>query len=385
MKAIIHATIETMTGKPIENGTVLFNESEIVSVGESLTLPSDVEIIDGTGMYVTPGLIDAHTHLGAFIQGYPESMSDGNEMTNPLTPQLRILDAIYQDDPGFSEALSGGVTCVQILPGSANVIGGEGAIVKTCADVVDRMVVRAPSGMKAALGENPVRVYGGKTNMPMTRMANASLMRQALNDAHNYQGKKEQAEKKGEFFEKNLGMEALLPVINRELPLRIHCHRSDDIATAIRIAEEFNILYTIEHCTEGHLIASYLAEKNIMAAIGPTLTGKPKLELKNASWQTLTTLYNAGVHFCIITDHPVIPIDQFYVCAALAFKAGLPRDIALKAITIFAAEHLGIADKVGTLEKGKDADIVLWDGDPLDVRSHVLRTFIEGREVYSKE
>lgn len=383
MKAIVSATIETVTGDAIENGTILFDNTGILAVGEGLVPPEGADVIDGKGLFVSPGLVDAHTHLGVFVQGYPESMADGNEKTNPLTPQLRVLDAVYPHDPGFVDALSGGVTCVQVLPGSANVVGGQGAILKTRVDVVDKMVVQAPSGMKAALGENPVRVYGEKSNTPMTRMGSASLMRQALNDAVNYREKKEEAERKGDFFEKNLGMEALLPVIEKKMPLRVHSHRADDIATAIRIAEEFQILYTIEHCTEGHLMAPYLAEKNVMAAVGPTLVGRSKLELKNKSWETLTALYNAGVHFCIITDHPVIPIDQFIVCASLACHAGLPREVALKAVTLWGAEHLGIADKVGSLEAGKDADIVLWDGDPLDARSHVLKTFIDGEEAYS--
>ncbi|NLK19955.1 MAG: amidohydrolase family protein, partial [Synergistaceae bacterium] len=307
----------------------------------------------------------------------------------PVVPHLRILDAIYQDDTAFDDALAGGVTCVQTLPGSANIIGGQGAIIKTAVNregrkrIVDEMVVRAPSSMKAALGENPIRVYKEKKKLPNTRMGNAALLRQAFVDAENYRVKAARAKDRGEAVERNLMHEAMLPVLEGDLPLCIHAHRCDDIATAVRIAGEFSASYTVEHCTEGHLIAPFLAERGVRAAVGPTLTGKPKVELRNKTWETPLALWKAGVHFCIITDHPVIPIEHLSVCLSLAVRAGLPREEALKAVTLYAAEHLGIQDRVGSVEPGKDADLAIWDGDPLDARTAVRFTIIDGETVYS--
>ena len=381
-KALLHGTVETMAGRVLRDACVVIDAGKIVSVEEKGTAPEGCEVFDVTGTTVTPGFIDAHTHIGTYCDGFPEAMEDANDMVDPVAPQLRILDAIYQDDTAFADALRGGVTCVQTLPGSGNIIGGQGAVIKTKPDVADRMVMVAPSGMKAALGENPIRVYKEKGKLPNTRMGNAALMRSALVNAANYRAKREQAETKGDAFERNLAWEAMLPVLDGTLPLRVHAHRCDDIATAVRIAKEFGVRLTIEHCTEGHLIADFLAENNVMAAVGPTLTGKPKIELRNKTWETLPILYKAGVHLCIITDHPVIPLEHLSVCVALAVKAGLPREAALRCVTLGAAEHLGIQDRVGTLEPGKDADIVVWDGDPLDARTSVRLTFVNGEVAY---
>jgi imidazolonepropionase-like amidohydrolase len=312
-------------------------------------------------------------------------MQDTNDMVEPVAPQLRALDALYPGDMAFSDALAGGVTCVQALPGSGNVIGGQGVIVKTKADLVERMVVREPSAMKAALGENPARVYSAKGKLPTTRMGSAYLMRDAFVRARNYREKMDSSKKKDEPFERSLAMESLLPVLDGKLPCRVHCHRMDDIQTAVRVAEEFGLRYTIEHCTEGHLIAPWLAEKKVFAAVGPTLSSRSKIELRNKTWGTPLALWKAGVHFCIITDHPVIPIEHLSVCASLAVRAGLPAEEALKAVTIYAAEHLGIENRVGSLEEGKDADAAVWDGEPLDSRSRVVKTFVGGELVYSRD
>lgn len=390
MKAILAGALETGLGTVLSNVTVFVENGKIADIAEGLGPKNADEVIDASEMIVTPGLIDAHTHIGTYCEGFPESMEDANDMVTPVVPHLRILDAIYQDDTAFADALAGGVTCVQTLPGSGNVIGGQGAIIKTATasggrkKTADEMVVKAPSSMKAALGENPIRVYKEKQKLPNTRMGNAALLRQALVEAENYRNKMIQARSKNEPAERNLQHEALLPVLDGDLSLCVHAHRCDDIATAVRIAGEFSIPFTVEHCTEGHLIAPFLAEKKVFAAIGPTLTGKPKLELRNKTWDTPLALWKAGVHFCIITDHPVVPIEHLSVCLSLAVRAGLPREEALKAVTIYAAEHLGIADRVGSVEKGKDADLVVWDGDPLDARSRAVVTIIEGETVYSR-
>ena len=390
MKAVLAGAVETGLGTLRSNVTIFMEGGKISRIREGLDPGEASDVLDARDRIVTPGFVDAHTHIGTFCEGFPESMEDANDMVNPVVPHFRILDAIYQDDTAFGDALAGGVTCVQTLPGSGNVIGGQGAVIKTGTfangrkKVVEDMLVRAPSSMKAALGENPIRVYREKGKLPNTRMGNAALLRQAFVDAENYRKKLLLAQSKNEAAERNLQHEALLQVLDRELSLCVHAHRCDDIATAVRIAEEFSIPYTVEHCTEGHLIAQYLAEKKVFAAVGPTLTGKPKIELRNKTWDTPVALWKAGVHFCIITDHPVIPIEHLSVCLSLAVRAGLPREEALKAVTLYAAEHLGISRRVGTLEEGKDADLAIWDGDPLDSRSRVLKTVIEGEVVFSR-
>ncbi len=385
-KYLLGGTVLTGTGERIGKGTVVLDGRRIAEVGAAskISVPKGAETFDLQGCFVTPGLIDAHVHMGTYNEGFPEDMQDANDMVDPVTPQLRILDALYPGDMSFSDALAGGVTCVQTLPGSGNVIGGQGLIVKTKADIVERMVVREPSAMKAALGENPVRVYSAKNKLPNTRMGSAYLMRDAFVRALNYRDKMKAAKAKKEPFARDLIMESLLPVLDGKLTWRVHCHRMDDIQTAVRVAEEFGLHYTLEHCTEGHLIAPWLAEKKAFAAVGPTLSARVKVELRNKTWDTPLILWKAGVHFCIITDHPVVPIEHLSVCASLAVRAGLPAEEALKAVTLYAAEHLGIQDRVGSLAKGKDADIAVWDGEPLDARSKVVTTFVDGEAVYGK-
>lgn len=379
------ARVFTVTGQTYDGGDILIDGGKIAAVGVGLTAPDDADTLDMSGMTITPGLIDAHTHIGSSTQGYPMEMRDTNERSDPLTPYLRILDAINPDDEAFENSLSGGVTCVQTLPGSANIIGGAGAIIKTKPDVVEKMVVREPSCMKAAFGENPIRVYGGRSKAPNTRMGAAYLMRSAFVKAMNYAAKREAAERKGEPFERDLGSEALCRVLNRSMPLSVHCHRADDIQTAVRVAEEFKIEFTIEHCTEGHLIAPWLAQKGVRAAVGPTFGGKSKPELANKTWETLKVLSDAGVHFCMITDHSVDPIEYLHVLASLAVRAGLPESQALKAITIYGAEHIGMNGSIGSIEPGKDADLAVWDGDPLCSRTSCCATFIDGELVFEKK
>lgn len=385
MLAITNGRLYTMASvdPEIDGGTILVDNGKIVAAGRDVSVPADAHVVDAAGAVVTPGLIDAHTHLGVYNQGYPDADQDGNEMMGAITPHVRVVDSIYQHDEAFADAVAGGVTCVQILPGSGNTIGGQGAIVKTRSDIVDRMLVKAPSSMKAAFGENPKGTYQGSAKTHFTRMGNAALMREAFVRAINYREKRDAALAKGEYAERDLACEALLLVLDEGLPLSAHAHRADDIATVVRIAEEFGIAYTIEHCTEGHLIKEWLAEKKVRAAVGPTLTERGKLELRNKSWVTPAALHAAGVHVCLTTDHGVVPIEHLKVCAALACSAGLPYMEALRAVTARGAEHLGIDDRAGSLEPGKDADIVVWSGDPLDARTAAKTVLIDGRIVRS--
>lgn len=383
MRAFINGTFETLEGPIVERGALLADDAgKIVDVVRGDEVPSDAETIDLGGGYVTPGLVDAHTHLGNFTYSTPAGMIDGNEKTDPVTPQLRALDAFYPDDEALPEALAGGVTTVQCLPGSANVIGGTGIVLKLRGRVVDKMVIKSPSAMKAALGENPKRVYGEeRKKAPLTRMVVASLLRETLAKAQDYAKKTESKTP----HDRDLGLEALQPVLERRMPLTIHCHRSDDICTAIRIAEEFGLRYTLEHCTEGHLIADYLAEKGVKAALGPSFSGKSKLELKNRSWETPAALYRAGVQFCLITDHPFMLLSEYPLAAVIACKAGLPRIEALKGITLYGARHLELDGRIGSLKKGKDADLAVWSGDPMDLRNVCLMTVIDGQVVYRRD
>lgn len=379
MKAIVNAKVITVTCGVVENGTIVMDKGKIVSVEAGGLVPEGATVLDVEGKIVTPGFIDAHVHTGICEEGVPGAMNAVNEDTAAVTPHVRAIDGINPSDEGFRNAVEAGITCMQILPGSANIIGGTGVVVKPVGSIVDRMVVRAHSGMKAALGENPVNWQGGKGRFPSTRMGNAACMRKAIGDAFDYRAKKEQAEKKGEHFTLDQGMENFLPVLDGTVPMRIHCHRADDICTAIRICDEFGLRYTLEHCTEGHLIAEYLAEKKVKAAVGPTATSKTKVEVRNKGWHTLLALKEAGVSFCLITDHPVIPIENLPVAAALAVRAGLDEQTALKALTIEAARHLDLEDRLGSIEPGKDADLVVWSGDPLDARSRPLQVYVDGQ------
>ncbi len=380
MKLIINARVLPVSGVPLENAAVLVDGAKIAALGDHLGAPEDTEIIDARGLTLTPGLVDAHTHFATSEEMELYGLSDDNEMTNPVTAGVRILDSIYTRDANIAESREkGGVTTVQTLPGSANVFGGTGAIIKLKkAAVVDEMLVRSPSCMKAALGENPVRVYkrsGNKT--PTTRMGNAYVMRRALTDARNYLEKKK-CLKSGEAFETKLDMEALSLVLDRKLKMSVHSHRADDICTAIRIAEEFGLDYTIEHCTEGQFIIPWLLRHSVKAAVGPTFGVASKPELRNKGWETLVSLTKAGVHTCIITDHPVIPLYGLILSASLAARAGLTDAEALRCVTLSGAEHLGLENRIGSIDPGKDADLVLWNGDPLDTRAHPVMTMIDG-------
>lgn len=385
MKAICNAAVvKTITHGDLEEATVLIDQGKILMVGHNLEIPEGTEIIDAKGGIVTPGIIDVHTHVGLFTEGAGESGVDGNEMTEASTPHVRAIDGINPDDLAFEDARKGGVTTVQIMPGSANVIGGEMAVLKTVGTTVEEMMVKAPSALKVAFGENPKRVYGKKGKMPMTRMGVAAVLREQLYKARNYSEKKRRAQENGDYFEYDLRMEVLAQVVEGKIPMRAHAHRADDMMTAIRIAEEFSLHLTLEHGTEGHKIAKILGEKGVPVAVGPTMSSRSKVELANRSWQTLTALADAGVPISITTDHPVVGIEYLPVTAAIAVREGLSEKVAWEAITINAARHIGIADRVGSIEVGKDADFVIWDGDPFDFRTHVVETMINGEIVYSR-
>jgi Imidazolonepropionase and related amidohydrolases len=370
-----------MAGREFTGG-VLIEGTKITALGSEIDVPADAQVIDAEGCLVLPGFIDAHCHVGIGEEIYRWEGEDFNEMTDPVTPDMRAIDGINPEDEGFRDARLGGVTAVFTGPGSANVIGGTGVVMKTAGKIVDKMIVRDPAGLKVAFGENPKSVYGEQKKMPMTRMGTAALLRQALVDAQVYQGKLEEGKTDPDKIpERDLGLETLVRVIDREIPLRAHAHRADDIMTAIRIAREFGVDLVIEHCTEGHKIAEDLGELGYPAVVGPLLTNRAKVELKDKSFKTPGILAKAGVKVAIMTDHSVTPIEQLPLCAALACKAGMDTEEALKAITINSAEILGVSERIGSLEVGKDADIVIWSEHPFIITARPLYVIIDGKIV----
>jgi len=377
MYAIVNASGFNGKGEKFEQQTILIKEGKVerVDTTKEKEVPEGYEVIDATGKVVTPGLIDVHTHIGVFEEGIGKEGHDFNETSSASTAQIRAIDGINPFDQGFEDARQGGITTVQILPGSANVIGGEMGIFKTAGTVVDDMVVQAPSGLKAATGENPKRVHGGKGNLPTTRMGVAALIRQKLIEAQNYLEKNEDRER-------NLELEQIAKVLEKKIPLRVHAHRAEDIATVLRVKKEFDIDVTIEHGTEGHLMTDYIAQHDVSIAVGPTMTSRSKVELANRGWHTLPAFAEAGIPFAITTDHPVVTIEHLMTSAIMAVKHGLDESLAMQALTLNAAKHLGIEDQVGSIEEGKDADLVVWNGDPFDLRNSVERTMINGCWVF---
>ena len=360
---------------------ILLTDGKIAAIGGGLTAPADAAVFDADGLEVYPGFVDAHTHIGLDGYGIGYEGCDYNEMNDIWTPQLRAIDGINPRDPSLADARRAGVTCVCTGPGSANVLGGTFLAMKTVGNRVDKMVVRDPVAMKCAFGENPKRCYRDKCDS--TRMSTAAFLRGALTQARDYGARKQAAN--GDITKMpayNQKLEALLPVLAREIPLKAHAHQANDIFTALRIAREFNLRLTLEHVTEGHLIADELAgEKDVPMAVGPSLTFASKFELQNKSWSTPAVLTAAGCHVSIITDSSVIPQQYLPLCAGMAIKAGMDPFDALKAITINPAEHIGVADRVGSLEVGKDADIVITAGSPFEVLTEVKAVFIDGARI----
>lgn len=387
MLLLKNGNVMTMAG-PAFVGDVAIENGKIVAVGQSLSY-SDAEVRDVTGMTVMPGIVDPHCHIGMWEDAMGFEGADGNECTNPITPELRAIDAINPYDRCFEEAVAGGVTTCVTGPGSANVIGGQFVAIKTHGDSVEDMVLRFPVAVKAAFGENPKRVYDGKNQTPSTRMATAALMRKALIEAQEYNEKLEKGKADPEKMpERNLGKEILARVIRRELPMKIHAHRADDILTAIRICREFKLRYTLDHCTEGYLITDKLKEalgedcEGII--VGPLLTDRSKIELKNLSFKAPKVLEQAGIEYAMMTDHPVTPEQYLPICTAIAVREGASEEGALKAITINAAKITGIADRVGSIEVGKDADIAVFSGHPFDFRSRCVLTLVNGKVAHEE-
>jgi imidazolonepropionase-like amidohydrolase len=385
--AITGGRVIPISGEPIENGTVLVTDGKITAVGADVKVPDGAQVIDAAGSWVLPGFIEAHGHVGVHEEAEGWAGSDTNEMTDPVTANVRALDAINPADLGFRDAIGGGVLAVNVNPGSGNPIGGQTCALKSWGRTVDEMLLRAPAGLKSALGENPKRVYGEQKKTPSTRLGVAAVIRGAFVDAANYQAKIDAEARKPEEerkpVDRDLKLEALAKVLRREIPWRQHCHRADDIATAMRIADEFGYDLVIDHGTEAHLVADLLAARNIPVIIGPLFTSRSKVELRNRSLANPGKLAAAGVTIAITTDHPVVPINFLVHQASLSVKYGLDRDTALQALTINPARIIGVDERLGSLEPGKDADIVIWSGDPLDVLSRVQRAFMDGREIYT--
>ncbi|GLZ42608.1 amidohydrolase [Actinokineospora sp. NBRC 105648] len=382
--AVTGGYVVPVVGTPIDGGTVLIDGGKIVAVGPAadVDIPDDAEVVDASGSWVLPGFVEAHGHLGVHEEAEGWAGQDTNEMTDPNTARVKAIDGINPADEGFRDALAGGVTTIVVKPGSGNVIGGQTVAVKAWGRTVDDMLLRDPVSMKSALGENPKRVYGDKKMMPSTRLGVAAVIREALTKAQDYKAKREHAETEGKPFDRDLTNEALVRVLDGELPWCQHAHRADDIATALRLADEFGYKLVLNHGTEAHLLADLIAERDIPVVIGPLFTSRVKVELRQRTLRNPGILAKAGVRIAITTDHPVVPINFLVHQVTLAVKEGLNEETGLRSITVNPAEMLGLDDRVGALKPGLDADLVIWSGDPLDVMSRAMRVFINGNEVY---
>ena len=381
MLLIQNGHIKPMVGPDLENGAVLIgDDGKILRLSQTIEAPEGCQVIDAQGRLVTPGCVDAHCHIGLDNEAVGWEGKDYNEIIDPVTPQMRAIDSIYPQDEAFALALQGGVTIACTGPGSANVVGGTFVAIKLWGNRVDNMIVKDPIAMKCAFGENPKRCYGqGAKKAPMTRMGVAAVLRELLFKTQRYMQDKAQGKNPG--FDMKL--EAMIPVLEGKLPLKCHAHRADDILTSIRIAKEFGVKLTLDHCTDGVIIADELAKEGYPAFVGPSLGSKSKIELANKSFTTPGILHEAGVKVSIITDAPVIPLQYLPMCAGMAADAGLPMEEAWRAITINPAVSVGIDHRVGSLEPGKDGDVVIWTADPLTtVSAQAYITIVDGKIVY---
>ncbi|MDT0166253.1 amidohydrolase [Actinotalea sp. AC32] len=381
--AVSGGYVVPVVGDPIDGGTVLVRDGRITDVGADVTVPDDAEVVDATGRWVLPGFVEAHGHIGIAEEGAGVEGDDVNEMTAPDRAAVRAIDGINIDDEGFRDALVGGVTSVVVKPGSGNPIGGQTVAIKTWGGrTVDEQVIRETVSIKSALGENPKRVYRDKKQLPSTRLGTALVIREALVKAQHYRATRDAADAKGEPFARDLGLEALVRVLDGEIVWDQHCHRHDDIATAVRLADEFGYRLVVNHGTEGHKIADVLAERDIPVVYGPMFTSRSKVELRDRAIAHLARLVEAGVRVAITTDHPVVPINFLVHQATLAVKEGLPRTAAIEALTVNPARMMGIDDRVGALAPGLDGDVVVWSGDPLEVTSRAELVLVAGVPVY---
>jgi len=367
-----NANVYPVTSKPTKDTDILIENGKIKKIGRDLKPELTVKIMDCTGLYLFPGFIDVHTHLGLYDEGTGWAGNDANETIEALTPHIRAIDGVYPLDQAFNDAIKSGITTVHVMPGSANVIGGTTSVIKTTGKNIKKMIVQEVAGLKIALGENPKRIHSHGNSDSITRMGIMGMLREAFYKAVHTD------------HPDDLRIAPLVMALKREIPVRIHAHRADDIITALRFAEEFQLDLRIEHCTEGHLIANELAGLQLKVSVGPTLTRRSKVELKNKTWKTYEVLTNQGLEVSIITDHPYTPIQYLNICASLAVREGLPEQKALEGITILPARNLRIDDRVGSIEEGKDADLVLWTQHPFHYLAKPKWTMISGEIVYSE-
>lgn len=384
MLLITNGYIKTISSKDIENGFILINDNgKIQYIGETAPNVKCENVIDAGGRLVTPGLVEAHCHIGLKNTAVGWESIDHNEKSDPITPHLRAIDGINPQDEAFGEAIKCGVTSACTGPGSANVVGGTFAAIKLYGKRVDKMIIKNPVAMKCAFGENPKNFYGQSSKKaPFTRMATAGLLRELLIKTQNYINAKESGKEPA----LDIKLEAMIPVLKKEIPLKAHAHRADDILTAIRIAKEFDVKLTLDHCTDGSIIADELAEEGYPALVGPSFGHKTKIELMGKSFTTPATLHKHGVPISIITDSPVIPLQHLAMCAGFAVSSGLDVNEAWNAITINPATQMGISDRVGSLDVGKDGDVVIWSQDPLSViGATAYMTIIDGKIVHRED
>lgn len=388
MLVIIHGKIKTMEQQDYEDGYLEIEQGKIVAIGDmkecdqkALYENSKAQVIDAKGNLVMPGIIEAHCHMGITEEKKGMEGDDCNETVDPITPQLRAIDAINPMDAAFKDALQAGITSAMVGPGSSNVVGGQFAFIKTYGRCIDKMIVKSPAAMKIAFGENPKVNYSDQNTSPSTRMAIASMLREELYKAKQYQSKQE----KNPEAEKDFRYECWLPVLRGEIPLKAHAHRADDILTAVRIAKEFGLKMTLDHCSEGHFILEELQESGFPAIVGPDMASRNKIEVRNMAFKTAGLLSNAGILTAVTTDHPVSRIQYLPLCAGLAVKTGMSMEDGMRAITINAARICGVEERVGSLSVGKDGDVAIFDGNPMEVFTRTLYTIIEGNVVYYDE
>lgn len=375
MIALINGRLYTIDNGIIEQGTILLDGEKIAAVGTDVAIPAEAQVIDVEGRIVTPGFIDAHTHIGIDEEIHQPIGDDCNEMTEPNTAELRAMDAINYRDLSFQDAVKAGITTVMITPGSANVFGGLIAVMKTAGRTYKEMLLNGEAGLKMAFGENPKRVYGEKDKTPSTRMATMAIARQGFYEAKEYLKKSE------EDREFSLQTEHIAKALDGGIPVRAHAHRADDIMTAIRLRDEFHLDLVVEHCTDGHLIVDELKEAGVPVAVGPSLSNRAKVEMENVTFRTPGVLASAGIDVAIITDAPCTPIQYLPICAGMAMREGMTEEDAFKALTIVPAKILKVDDRLGSLTAGKDADVVVWNNHPMEIMGRPEMVFVNGKQI----